>query len=241
MVAVLIGLLAGWPGPAEAGGGRLAPVRNRYDPGEVATLVGYTAGPVPEDPFYAYLRTADGRAEWYVGELAVEETRHAGYLHLRVSLSFEVPAEIAPGEYEIVYCDERCTDARLGDLVASPLSIGLDPARRVVREWALDDAELANLAPDAVLVGPGYQTTAALLRAPPTTTAVPDTTRPRATVAPVPALDAAPASTDEMDWPLPTALVVGGAAGTALVMSRRQRAVRPRAAPHAWAPSAGRG
>lgn len=241
-LALQIALLAGWTEAAPAGGGRLAPVRERYDPGEVATLVGYTAGPVPEEPFYAYLRTADGDNEWYVGVLAVEETDHAGYLHARVSLSFEVPGDLEPGEYELVYCDDPCTGAPLGDLVASPLSIGVDPARRVVREWALDDPEIANLGPDALLVGPGFQTTASLLRAPQGTTSVPASTPPPATVAPTPVLEVMSPRTDEMDWPLPTALVLAGAAGTAWVLNRRQRAVRPRAAARALTTSsAGRG
>ena len=233
-LALLLGLLAGWPGTAQAGGGRLAPVRERYDPGEAATLVGYTAGPVPEEPFYAYLRPAGGVEDSYVGELAVEETGHAGYLHVRVSLAFQVPAQLEPGEYEVVYCDDPCTGAPLGDLVPSPLSIGVDPARRVVRAWALDDPEVANLEAGALLVGPGFQTTAGLVRTPPTTVPAATTVAPAATPVPAPA-------TDEMDWPLPTALVVAGAAGTALVLSRRRRAVRPPAAGARWMASAGRG
>jgi hypothetical protein len=242
---VLSALLGAWPGPAAAGGGTLAPVKERYDPGQVATVVGYTAGPVPEEPFYAYLRTGDGLAEWYVGELVVEETGHSGYLHVRVSLSFDVPGELEPGDYEVVFCDDPCRGTPLGDLVPSPVSIGVEPARRVVREWALDDPEISNLEADAVLVGPGFQTTAGLLRAPPPpapTATVPVATLSPPTPAPLPALDATPPVTDEMDWPVPTALVVAGAAGTALVMSRRQRALRPRAAaPALTTPVAGRG
>ena len=241
-LALVLGLLGGRPEAASAGGGRLAPVRERYEPGEVATMVGYTGGPVlpalPEEPFYAYLRAAGTFTEWYVGELVVEETRHRGYLHFRVSVAFEIPADVEPGEYELVYCDDPCTGAPLGDLVASPLSIGVDPARRVVREWALDDPETANLDGDAVLVGPGHQTSAGALRAPPTT-AVP-VPPPPLPVAPAPVAPAPPA-TDDMDWPLPTALVLAGAAGTALFFGRRRRQVRPRAAAGAWAPSAGRG
>ena len=209
----------------------------------MATLVGYTAGPVPEEPFYAYLRPMGAVEDAYVGELAVEETGDAGYLHLRVSVSFQVPTQLDPGEYEVVYCDDPCTGAQLGDLVPSPLSIGVDPARRVVREWALDDPEVASLEADALLVGPGFQTTAGLLRTPPTTvpamTAVAPVPVPVPT--PVPAPVVTPPATDEMDWPLPTALVLGGAAGTALVLSRRRRPVRPRAAGAPWMASAGRG
>ncbi|HEX2046323.1 MAG TPA: hypothetical protein VHF27_01065 [Acidimicrobiales bacterium] len=239
-LALLIGVLADWSGVAEAGGGRLAPVRDRYEPGEVATLVGYTAGPVPQEPFYAYLRSADGVTEWYVGELVVEETPHTGHLHLRVSVAFEVPAELEPGEYDVVHCDDGCTGAALGDLVASPVSIGVDPARRVVREWALDDPEVANLEADVLLVGLGFQTTAGQLRAPPPEPEPVPVPPPPPLALPAPSTTAA--TTEEMAWPLPTALVVAGAAGTALFLSRRQRAVTPRAAARPLTtPSAGRG
>ena len=231
MLALLASVLVGGSGTAHAGGGRLAPVQEQYDPGEVATLVGYTGGPalgdVPAESFYAYLRPAGQgggarllRTDVYVGELAVVETPHRGYLHFRVHIEFEVPPYLAPGEYDLVYCDDPCTGALLGDLVPSPLSIGVAPARPVVREWALDDPEIVNLAPDALLVGPGFHSTAADLRAP---EQAPPTAAAPAAPAPAPAALPVPAAADEMDWPLPTALVVGAALGTGLVLSRRQR------------------
>jgi hypothetical protein len=228
----VLAALLGLSGPAGAGGGHLAPVQERYEPGQQATLVGYTAGPVPDEPFYAYLRPADdgtvpalddsGR---YVGELVVRETAHRGYLRYRVSVTFIVPASLAAGDYEVTYCDDPCTGQFLGDLVPSPVSIGGAPARPVVRIWAPDDPEIAHVAPDAVLVGPGFQTTAGALRAPPTTAAAtpPSTTvvTPVATVAPEPAAD-----DQQMALGLPIALVLASAAATALVLSRLQRAHR---------------
>lgn len=224
---LLVGLLAIWS-PAAAGGGSLAPVQDRYEPGQEATLVGYTQGPVPDEPFYAYLRPADdgsvpalddsGR---YVGELVVQETTQRGYLRFRVSLTFAVPASLPAGQYEITYCDDPCTGQLLGDLVPSPVSIGVSPARPVVRMWAPEEPELANLAPAAVLVGPGYQTTAGALRAPPTTAAVPPPTAPAPIATIPPAADG-----DDMALGLPIALVLASAAATALVLSRLQRAHR---------------
>jgi hypothetical protein len=230
-LALLVGLLAVWTGPARAGGGTLAPVQDRYEPGQEATLVGYTQGPVPDEPFYAYLRPADdgslpalddtGR---YIGELAVRETTHRDYLRFRVSLTFVVPATLAAGQYEITYCDDPCTGQFLGDLAPSPVSISVSPARPVVRMWAPEEPEIANLAPGAVLIGPGYQTTAGALRAPPTTAAAPPPTVP----APAPVATApAPTSDDgDMALGLPIALVLASAAATALVLSRLQRAHR---------------
>ena len=252
--------MLGGAAPARAGGGRFAPVQERYEAGEVATLVGYTGAPVltalPDEPFYAYLRPAgEGSGarllptDVYVGELVVEETAHRGYLRFRVSLTFTVPAYLEPGDYDVVYCDDPCTGALLGDLVDSPLSVGVDPALRVVRYWALDDPEVANLAPDAVLLGPGFSATAADIRAGrllpvpgppsrppelvPATVAVPQATVPPA---PAPPLEAA----DEMSWPLPTALVLAAATGTGLVLSRRQRAGPPGWATPRWGATDGR-
>lgn len=238
--ALLGALLVAGGDPASAGGGRLTPVQDRYEAGGPATLVGYTTGPVPEAAFFAYLRPADdGRVPAlddsgeYLGELTVEETGHAGYLAVRVSVTFDVPGELPAGEYEVTYCDDPCTGTLLGDLVPSPVSIGVDPLRPVVRDWPADDPQLANLAPGALVVGPGLQATAGALRAPPTTIAAPPATVPAPTpVAPTPA-PAAPVDDGDMAWPLPTALVLASAAGTALVLTRRQRAVatRPPAVP----------
>jgi len=232
---VLAALLLSAPGTAEAGGGRLSPVRDRYEPGEVATLVGYTGGPaaaaVAGEFFYAYLRPVDedpgaglDETDLYVGELFIQETAHAGYLAFRVSVTFDVPGDLDPGEYELTYCDDPCTATPVGDLGPSPLSIGVDPGRRIVREWAPDEPEIANLGPDALLVGPGFQTTAAELRtpAPPPAPIPPPLPDPVIELPSPPAPVPAPAS-EEMDWRVPSALVAASAAATAVVLGRRQR------------------
>ena len=232
---LLWALLVAGADPAAAGGGRLAPVQERYEPGGTATVVGYTAGPPPDQPFYAYLRPAgDGSlpalddAGRYVGELVVEETAHGGYLGLRVSLTFDVPEALAPGDYEVTYCDDPCTGAFLGDLVPSPVSIGVDPPRPVVREWAPDDPEIANLAAGALLVGPGFQTTAGAVRTPPSTVPLaPPPVQPQPQ-SPAPTPSTVADDDGDMAWPVPTALVLASAAGTALVLGRRARTVATR-------------
>lgn len=228
---VLVGVLVPWTGSASAGGGSLAPVQERYEPGQEATLVGYTQGPVPDQPFYAYLRPAgDGSlpalddSGRYIGELVVRETTRRDYLRFRVSVTFDLPASLPAGQYEVTYCDDPCTGHYLGDLVPSPVSIGVSPARPVVRTWAPEEPEIAKLAPGAILVGPGYQTTAGALRSPPTTTAVPPPPEP-APVAPV--ASPRPVSDDgDMALGVPIALVLASAGATALVLSRLQRARR---------------
>lgn len=245
-LAVLAGALAVGPAVASAGGGRLAPVQERYEPGQKATMVGYTAAEVPEDRFYAYLRpTGDAPgvrllySDVYVGELVVRPTGHGGYLQLRVSATFDIPDDLGPGDYDLIYCDDPCSGRRVGDLLPSPLSIGVDPARRVVREWAQDEPEIANLAPGALLVGPGFQTTATEVRAgparPATAPAPPVTAAAAAPLTPTIASAATPPARDDMAWPLPTALVLASAAATALVLSRR----RPAPATGRWVAAAG--
>ena len=232
-LALLFGLVALGIAPAGAGGSWLAPVQDRYESGQEATLVGYTSGPVPAEPFYAYLRpTGDGSrpalddSGRYVGELNVRETTHRDYLRFRVSVTFDIPANLPGGEYEVTYCDDPCTGQFLGDLLPGPVSIGVSPARPVVRMWAPEEPEIANLAPAAVLVGPGYQTTAGALRSPPTTAAAPPPAAPAPAPAPAVTAPATVEDVDDMALGLPIALVLASAGATALVLSRVQRARR---------------
>jgi hypothetical protein len=228
-LALLVAVMALGGGPAGAGGGQLAPVQDRYEPGRTATMVGYTGMAVPDEPFYAYLRpfgedtTALDDSGIYVGELVVRETAHRDFLKFRVSITFDVPAGLPPGQYELTYCLDPCTATFLGDLVPSALSIGVEPLRPVVRVWAPEEPEIANLAPSAVLVGPGFQTTARALRAPPTTVGVPQTLPPAQVAPPAPA---DPIESRDMELVVPTILVLASAAATALVLSRLQRAHR---------------
>lgn len=237
--------------PASAKGSWLLPVKDRYEPGEVATLVAYTAGTTPDrKAFRAYLRAAPHGAtgnsallptDLPVGQLTVHETGHGGYLSLRVSLSFRIPQYLAPGEYELPYCDDPCTDAVIGDLMQGLIYIGIPPRYSITRHWALDEPEIANLAPDAQIAGPGFLTTAHQVRSgqfdPPPWMEAP-TRQPR-TVAPTsadtttlpapvsagdPALAVATEGTDTEPLPLLLVLgVVGFAVVTTVLVDRRRR------------------
>jgi hypothetical protein len=154
--------------PASAGGSHLMPVRDRYEVGETATLVGYTSGGqlgwLPDGPFYAYLVAGDATL-WSdhrlpidnvaLGPLSVEAKGRT----LRASISFPVPDHLVPGLYTVTYCSDPCTTG-LGDLIGGLLAVGVDPPRQLQREWPLDDPEIANLAADAILSGPNYRVTA---------------------------------------------------------------------------------
>lgn len=263
--AVLLTALVAGSSPAGAAGGRLAPVQESYEPGDVATMVGYTGGPalaaLPTAPVYAYLRSGSegGDAEPLdtdvpLGRLVLEETSHRGFLALRVSITFEVPEDLDAGEYVVWFCDDPCTRTPVGDLVASPLAIGVEPARPVARAWAFDEPEIANLAPDALIVGPDFQATADDVRggkvAPPPEPSLPMPPAPATAPAPAPSAPpppppevaaAAEPEADTMDWPLPTALMVAAAMGTWLLLARRERACAPELARSPrGAPGAGR-
>ncbi|MGH9279529.1 MAG: hypothetical protein ACRD12_15685, partial [Acidimicrobiales bacterium] len=174
VLAALLGIhVLGAAAPALAGGTHLYPVRERYEVGEVATLVGYTSGGalgwVQDGPFLAYLIAGDTPA-WADRRLPPDSIP-LGPLNLeargrsvRVSLSFRVPDLSAAGVYTITYCNDPCTTG-LGDLIGGSVAIGVDPPRAVLREWHPDDPEIANLAADAVITGPGGPYTAADLRA----------------------------------------------------------------------------
>ncbi len=159
--------------PAMAGGSYLYPVRDRYEVGDVVTLVGYTSGgqlgQAHDGPFLAYLVTEENPL-WAtrklpagsvpLGPLNAEQWGPA----LRVSLSFPLPRHLAPAMYTVTYCNDPCTTG-LGDLIGGTVAVGVDAPYAAQRNWFLDDPEVANLADDAVIIGPGRAYTAGDLRA----------------------------------------------------------------------------
>jgi hypothetical protein len=233
----------------------LYPVADRYEPGEVATLVGYTGpgaqGWVEDGPFYAFLTPTDwAGADIDLGPLTVTDTGRGGWRALRVSLSFPVPDDLEPGAYSVWYCNEDCATG-LGDLAGGTVAIGIDPDQAVLRTWPLDEPEIANVAPDTVIAGPGYQASASAIRSgdldpreppPPTppppppaasppvpvAVEVPPPPPPPATLPPAPG-GAAPAVS--AGWLLFGSLLAGGCLASVLVALR----VRP---PAEWSTAA---
>ena len=171
--AIALGSAITAAAPVSAGGSHLAPARDRYERGEVATLVGYTSGGqlgwVQDGPFFAYL-VADDTTLWSdhrlpddhvgLGPLSVQPRGRT----LRVSITFLVPDHLATGLYYVTYCNDPCTTG-LGDLIGGSLAVGVDPPRPVQRTWPPDEPEIANLVGDAMIAGPGYGMTAADARA----------------------------------------------------------------------------
>ncbi|NNC81886.1 MAG: hypothetical protein HKN94_17220 [Acidimicrobiales bacterium] len=164
---VVVVVLLGFASPAIAGGSWFDPVKDRYEPGEQATLVGYTGGGaygwIEDGPYFGFLMesadeggaVADG-IRLPLGEIVLEETGRGGYLRLRASISFQIPSDLEPALYQFDYCNADCS-ARLGDLIGGAVWVGVDPEYPISREWPLDDPEVANLAADALIAGPGFQ------------------------------------------------------------------------------------
>lgn len=195
-----------WAAPAAAG--FLSPVADRYEPGGEAMLVGYVmpppAGWEAAGPYTAFFKEAGPlSSQVRIGPLDVAEVDTAAGRALRVTLVFRIPPDAAPGYYEVTYCDRTCTGG-LGDLAGShPLNVGVDPAGPIVREWARDEPEIANLPGEAVVSGPGFRATAAELRRP----AVPVTT-----VAPTPPTLAPPTAPPPTAPPAQAAAVLPASA-----------------------------
>jgi hypothetical protein len=209
--------------PAAAGGADwMAPARDRYEPGQTVTLLGFGQAVDPawreKGPYYAYLRVDPARAEAdaaqadqsttapyihptdvRVGEVLVEEaaappgTAPGGsWRRQRASVAFTLPDDLAPRAYTVQLCNDPCT-AGLGYFWPEPVNVGVDPAYPIVRDWPLTDPAVRWLEDDALLVGvDGAPVTAADVRAGRVPTAPP--TGPPAPPGPaVPAASPAPA------------------------------------------------
>jgi hypothetical protein len=132
-------------GPAAAGGGLLYPVHDRYEPGDTATLVGYTGGGqlgwVEDGPFHAWLAptaldggpAADGphRPHLPAGPLVTEETGRAGAFRLRVADGPHRPH--LPAGPLVTEETGRAGAFRLRLSVTVPLPADLAPGR-----WSLE-------------------------------------------------------------------------------------------------------
>lgn len=173
------------PVPASAGGGDwMDPDRDRYEPGQQVTLVGYTEASAVHvtngadadwrtpGPYYAYLRVDPAAVErdmrtanipWpfvhptdlRVGEVLVEEKTES-YPALRVGVTFRLPEELAPAVYTVVVCNDPCTTT-VGWLVDSAVNVGVDPQWPVVRDWPLNEPLIRYLDDNALLLDPAGQ------------------------------------------------------------------------------------
>jgi hypothetical protein len=213
VVTAAVGLVAAGvaaPGRAGAGGGEwMYPVRDRYEPGQDVLMVGYTQTSQPQSaggPYYAWLRVdpaaesraAAGDAYVYVdptdirlAPVVVADAPVDGFYGRRATISFTLPSDVAPGHYQLILCNDPCTEAP-GYLIPETLSIGVPPSYEVIRDWPATEPAIRRLEDDALLFSPdGQAVTAADYRAgrlPPPLTPPPSDAPagPATTVAPEP-------------------------------------------------------
>jgi hypothetical protein len=177
-LAAAVAPLALGPAPARAGGTWLSPVQDRYEPGELATIVGYTQFGAEGGPYFGYLRVDPTAAfrnaptdmwpfvdptDKKLGTVQVQETERKGWDASRVVLQILLPHDLQAGTYEVVICNEGCTQG-LGDIIGATVYVGIDPPQPLAREWRLDEPMIQVLDDDALLTGPGYLVTAAQVR-----------------------------------------------------------------------------
>ena len=210
-LVVALGLTLGGSAAPAHGGANLHPVQDRYEPGDIATYVGYVVpssagGWVDDGPYFTWATPAGAGDRVLLGQPSWAPAPALGPRVLRVSITFAVPTDLTPGHYELMTCNERCGKG-LGDLAGGTLHVGVDPSGPIHREWPPDEPEIVNLPSGAVLSMPALGQSAA--RTEPSATVAsatglqPRPSVPPATVAPGRATPHGPDAS-------PVALALGG-------------------------------
>jgi len=166
MTALVAASLATTAQTAWAGGSHMYSVADRYEPGEVATMVAYinrsgTLGSIDDGPFFAYLRTtpySNGDTSSYLemapftprptdlplGPIDITHFDRPGYLEYRLAFHFTVPEWLRPGAYAVMYCNAGCSKG-VSDLMGGSIFVGVDPPYAYTRDWPPDEPEWANV------------------------------------------------------------------------------------------------
>ena len=185
-IAMVFWMTTAAAGGAPAGGGggdSMEPARDRYEPGQTVTMIGYgfvlVGRPSYEGAaaYHAFLRRAgsDGAGGtpsgtdlgWPgrpLGPATVQEVEPHWGRNVRVSVEFSLPDDLAPGVYEVDVCTSGC-DAPLGSFLPSPVHVGMDPPWPVSRDWPLSDPAIRWLEDGALIGTLGGTVTAADVRA----------------------------------------------------------------------------
>ncbi|HEV7757589.1 MAG TPA: hypothetical protein VGO78_01315 [Acidimicrobiales bacterium] len=173
---------------------------DRYDSGDEVTMLGYTEGCIPDiaEPsaegqpaIRAYLHPdacADVDVQYCnpngflpddvasgtpLGQVALDPT-DLGPRGQRMRLTFRLPADLAPGQYLVMFCQDPCNPLLEPDPYTF-IYVGGDAGNPNVHHWPLDEPAIADLPDDALLLGPdGEEITAAEARAIATTTTTTD-------------------------------------------------------------------
>ncbi len=181
--------------PVWAGGSWFEPIETAIEPGDTVTIVGFSGfgpqgdpGVTAEDAFFGYLEVdRSQRTGGYpdvhagvvpIGQFTTTDTGLGGWQQYRLHLRFDVPADLEPGVYNVVHCNDPCTTT-FGELLGGVLQVG-NPSEAVIRadaelpddydfgQWApvqasLDDPLVAELAEVGTLARTGPTSTAMLV------------------------------------------------------------------------------
>ena len=155
LAAVLLGAMPA----AEAGGNSLSSLRERYEAGDVVTLIGYTSSYFAEDidamlagatevpALHLYRlngRDTPATPLGIVGRPLVEATGHPETYAYRVSIAFRLPVSTPPGEYLLLN-----NQSMVGDLMDARFAVGIHPTDPYLSpELAFDDPALTVLSAD---------------------------------------------------------------------------------------------
>jgi hypothetical protein len=175
---------------------------DRYEPGDEVDMLGYTEGCIPDiaepsadgqpavraflhpcpvsgrclDLPDAYLPD-DVASGTPLGQVTLDPDV-VGPRGQRMRFTFRLPADLSPGLYFVMFCQDPC-DPRLEPDPYAPVYVGIDLPSGIqhVHYWPLDEPAIADLPDDALLLAPdGGTITAAEARGKPpgTTTASTD-------------------------------------------------------------------
>ena len=148
---------------------RLYPVAESYTPGATATMVGYVDHATHGERRALYIESLSLKSPHYpegvtrigVGTHEVSQTANRLEDAFRVSAEFVIPEGLEPGVYMVSY---DVSEGLVGGLGASKLWIGEERKKPIRRAWTLDEPEILNLAPDALIKVPGGIATATEIR-----------------------------------------------------------------------------
>lgn len=167
VLSLAVGIAASSAAAARAD--RLYPVAESYSPGDTATMVGYVDQASHGERRALFIESRSIKSPDYpagvtrieVGSLEVSHTANRLQNAYRVSADFVVPPGLEPGVYRVVYDVEGGMIGRLG---ASKLRVGVEPKKPIRRAWVLDEPEILNLKPDALIRVPEGTATASEIR-----------------------------------------------------------------------------
>jgi hypothetical protein len=203
MSVVAAVVLAATVGSWSGGGDLLYPGRDRYEPGQEVTVIGYTSNGDTTwrtaGPMYAWLSPVARGAHLRLGPAEVLDRPELDPGRpVRVGATFRLPADLPPGAYWVEVCNADC-NAHVGWLMGGNVYVGVPPSHPVVREWPLTEPAIRWLEDGALLLGPEARLlTAADVRAGRTDAGIPLLPTPTATERPTrvtapPAPEPAPA------------------------------------------------